>query len=555
MRGRKCPQAALTIYLNVSGTVSIWTPFMYGVGWATGNKGSKFSQQAGDFAYNAGAPANYRALRPRPGRVAKLSADGKWTVEIACHVAWTSYGVSTTTPGSNLDACPGNSGAYHSGDPSASTIDSNMLSGCALGIADVDGISKVTMDNLVIFSTNQKCVASRYTNFKIPALMPACTGAKCICGWFWLANNGTANFYMTAFDCAITNVLPQAQSDLHHKLPIGSKRPLYAYNTPSTVVFVGNDDRPGYHANWGFPIDGAQDDIFQVYGSSSTTTATTTTSPSSSSSPTSTSSSTSVLATTASAIPTSSPSSSSTTTTGDTTVSTEDVTTTTPSATTTKSATPTTTTTTTTTSSVPLPTGPVVNLARSASADASSFNGLTSSSPDKAIDGNTKGAATDTGTLDIFPILSGAAATEWVSFGQGQGAWFSSRDRIFTATITFADGSSIPISSLNNQGLATYFNTTTITTMSFKLNIQTVSGTTANIGLAEIQVFFKPTTGFNKILTPTPKSSKRSVVVSSVPARHPRDFTTRRDTMQERIFEEASGSRLVERCSRARLRQ
>jgi len=23
--------------------------------------------------------------------------------------------------------------------------------------------------------------------------MPACTGEKCICGWFWLANNGTAS--------------------------------------------------------------------------------------------------------------------------------------------------------------------------------------------------------------------------------------------------------------------------------------------------------------------------------------------------------------------------
>jgi hypothetical protein len=25
-----------------------------------------------------------------------------------------------------------------------------------------------------------------------------------ICGWFWLANSGTANFYMTAFDCNVS---------------------------------------------------------------------------------------------------------------------------------------------------------------------------------------------------------------------------------------------------------------------------------------------------------------------------------------------------------------
>lgn len=35
-------------------------------------------------------------------------------------------------------------GAYHSGDPADSDIDPNLLSGCALGIADVDDIEKVS---------------------------------------------------------------------------------------------------------------------------------------------------------------------------------------------------------------------------------------------------------------------------------------------------------------------------------------------------------------------------------------------------------------------------
>lgn len=84
-----------------------------------------------------------RALPPLPGQISHLPAGGSWTVEIACHGAWTSFGSRTTVPGSDLDACPGNPGAYHSGDPSDLEIDPNMVSGCALAIADTDDISKV----------------------------------------------------------------------------------------------------------------------------------------------------------------------------------------------------------------------------------------------------------------------------------------------------------------------------------------------------------------------------------------------------------------------------
>lgn len=118
----------------------------------------------------------------------------------------------------------------------------------------------------------------------------------------WLANNGTGNFYMTAFDCKITNVAADATPIAPPQNPVwcdktdtacmakrkgGSKRPLYAYNSDSNVSFAsqpfagvrepvsnsshhsqivwkGNYDRPGYHANWGFPIDGAQTDICEL---------------------------------------------------------------------------------------------------------------------------------------------------------------------------------------------------------------------------------------------------------------------------------------------------
>lgn len=74
-------------------------------------------------------------------------------------------------------------GAYHSGDPGADDIDRSLLSGCALGIADVDNINDVTQENFAIFSVKHDCVGQKQNSFEIPAAMPACTGDKCICGW------------------------------------------------------------------------------------------------------------------------------------------------------------------------------------------------------------------------------------------------------------------------------------------------------------------------------------------------------------------------------------
>ncbi|ORY88298.1 hypothetical protein BCR35DRAFT_289184 [Leucosporidium creatinivorum] len=268
----------------VMGHMSMFTTSMYGVGPAPGFAyeywdpvvplGPGWMQQ--DEWWFRGPES--RKLKPKEGEVTELPAGGSIMIEHACHVAWTQYGSSTTEVGSNLDACPGNSGAYHSGDPNSGVVDMNLLSGCALAIADVDDIEKVTMDNLAIFSVNQKCVSQKQINYEIPAAMPACTGEKCICGWFWLANNGTANFYMTAFDCKVTGATSTAKiaapvdptwcdpAELAAgtcKTVAGAKRPLYAYNYPTNIVWKGNYDRPGYHSNWSFQ-DGAQNDIFEV---------------------------------------------------------------------------------------------------------------------------------------------------------------------------------------------------------------------------------------------------------------------------------------------------
>ncbi|GAA6060878.1 hypothetical protein JCM10212_000161 [Sporobolomyces blumeae] len=276
-----------------------------------------------DWAYEAGNPVDpigpdvatrdawwfrgpaYRALKPQNESVMILPAGGKVDIEIACHVAHTSYGVSPSNLSDPLAACPGNSGAFHSGVPDE-PIDDSLLSGCALAIADKDELDQVGWDDLAVFSVNQRCVRDRYTPFEVPSRMPACSGKKCICACsrddltnrtiplrldinrldidddlLRLANRGTGNFYMTAFDCAVepgrapARILPVVDpefcpsSNSSCTRTKGAKRPLYAYNSPSNVVWQGNDHRPGYHDEWSF-VDGPQEDIFAESVSSTT---------------------------------------------------------------------------------------------------------------------------------------------------------------------------------------------------------------------------------------------------------------------------------------------
>ena len=62
-------------------------------------------------------------------------------------------------------------------------------------------------------------------------------------------------------------------------------------------------------------------------------------------------------------------------------------------------------------------------------------------------------------------------------------------DQITGGNIQFSDGSSITISALNNDGSATTFTFATKTITSLTLNITSVSPSTGNVGLAEIQVY------------------------------------------------------------------
>lgn len=197
---------------------------------------------------------------------------------------WSQYGDKTTEAGSELDACPQQDGAgpYHC-DPAGQTLIKDYVAGCALGVADVATLDEVTIDNVVIFSTQPECVWKRETTFDIPDKMPPCTNDVCICVWYWLARTGQANFYMTGFYCKFTQTTSTVRWDTP-KTPVGcledeskcvsgAKTPIYVYNNPTNVDWGGNNDnRPRYAAAWSFAIEGAQTDLWARGGSGNDTT-------------------------------------------------------------------------------------------------------------------------------------------------------------------------------------------------------------------------------------------------------------------------------------------
>ncbi len=135
------------------------------------------------------------------------------------------------------------------------------------------------------------------------------------------------------------------------------------------------------------------------------------------------------------------------------------------------------------------------NIAPLATVTASSQNAQTGQTAAKAVDG----------CIDGYP---GNYTCEWATNGQGAGAWLglswpssytvnqivlydrpNLNDQILSATITFSDGSSLPVGPLNNDGTATTYTFPARTINGLTMTVTGVSSRTLNIGLAEIQVF------------------------------------------------------------------
>ena len=121
---------------------------------------------------------------PNPGDFFELPAGGNATAEIACTKDATSYWNIAPDGGRNTqdndNPCPGSPTlTYH-------TTGIDDVKGCALGIAYQANVSDVKPQDFTIFSVNQTCVWTRFTEFQVPRRMPACPEGGCICAFFWI---------------------------------------------------------------------------------------------------------------------------------------------------------------------------------------------------------------------------------------------------------------------------------------------------------------------------------------------------------------------------------
>ncbi|MGZ4956224.1 MAG: discoidin domain-containing protein, partial [Methylobacter sp.] len=139
--------------------------------------------------------------------------------------------------------------------------------------------------------------------------------------------------------------------------------------------------------------------------------------------------------------------------------------------------------------------GTVTNIASLASVTASSESIWNNQQAIKAIDGVAAGYPAD-------------STREWATTAQGAGAWIqlnwnaprtvskvvlfdrpNTNDQITSATLTFSNGSTVSVGALDNAGGAVTINFAPVVTSNVKVTVTTVSGSTVNVGLSELQVF------------------------------------------------------------------
>ncbi|KAK0476449.1 hypothetical protein IW261DRAFT_423578 [Armillaria novae-zelandiae] len=219
---------------------------------------------------------------PNDGDIFDLPAGQTATAEIACNKGATSYFASSDggdirEPDNPNNVCPGaGMDEYH-------TTGIDDLTGCALAIAYKNDARSVAPEDFTVFSVNQTCVWTRFTDFQVPGRMPPCPDGGCICAFFWIhsPDSGGEQNYMNGFKCNITEststvalAKPQLPrrcgSDLANNKQFGfpancthgAKQPFYWFNQEQNNMFEGTYSPPIYTDLYNF-LDGSQDDIFE----------------------------------------------------------------------------------------------------------------------------------------------------------------------------------------------------------------------------------------------------------------------------------------------------
>ncbi|EKM57794.1 uncharacterized protein PHACADRAFT_251644 [Phanerochaete carnosa HHB-10118-sp] len=219
---------------------------------------------------------------PNPGDFFELPAGQTTTAELACDkgaTTWfnSSQGGDIREPSNPNDPCPGSPmSEYH-------TTGINDLFGCSMAIAYKSDVTQVQPEDFTVFSVNQTCVWTRFTDFQVPAAMPSCPEGGCICAWFWIhsPDSGGEQNYMNGFRCNVTGSTSNvalAKSQVPRRCgadpangkmqadpgncTYGAKQPFYWFQLEQNNMFEGTYSPPRYLDMYNFP-DGAQFDIFE----------------------------------------------------------------------------------------------------------------------------------------------------------------------------------------------------------------------------------------------------------------------------------------------------
>ncbi|KAH9902607.1 hypothetical protein C8Q73DRAFT_11878 [Cubamyces lactineus] len=263
-----------------SGHASIWHPSMYGF---------NVTDKTFDYDNRPVAPLmNYTFQQwwfhghldypPNPGDFFELPAGKPATTEIACNKGATTW--FNSSEGGDIrqgdNVCPNSpTSEYH-------TTGFSDLKGCALAIAYESDVTKIQPEDFTVFSVNQTCVWTRFTDFQVPARMPPCPPGGCHCAWFWIhsQDSGGEQNYMTGFKCNVTGStsnVPLAKPQVPRRCgadpdngkpnaapgncTYGAKQPFYWFQAERNNMFEGTYSPPFYLDLYNFK-DGAQDDIF-----------------------------------------------------------------------------------------------------------------------------------------------------------------------------------------------------------------------------------------------------------------------------------------------------
>jgi len=122
---------------------------------------------------------------PHEGDFFELPAGQKATAELACNKGATSFFASSDggdirDPNDPNNPCPGSPiSEFH-------TTGIDDVKGCALAIAYSDNVTAIQPEDFTVFSVNQTCVWTRFTDFAVPERMPPCPEGGCTCAFFWI---------------------------------------------------------------------------------------------------------------------------------------------------------------------------------------------------------------------------------------------------------------------------------------------------------------------------------------------------------------------------------